>query len=46
MADEIISDKWFICSDCGKKSTTGHFKWRLCHRCYLKKMREADERGG
>ena len=42
--DDIPGDKWFICSVCAKKSRTGHFKWRLCHNCYLNRVREADER--
>jgi len=43
MAEEI-SEKSFICSLCGKESKTGHFKWRLCHNCYLNKIREEDSR--
>ena len=42
MAEEIDLDKAFICSICGKESRTGHFKWRMCHNCYLNKMREVD----
>jgi len=40
---EIESVKGFMCVGCGKNSKTGHFKWRLCHNCYLDKMRKIDE---
>ncbi len=36
----------FICTSCGKNSKTGHFKWKLCHKCYLDKMRKIDEGAG